>query len=346
MKTILFLNNYDMSQSRKLYLQGNSPSHHQFGTSELIDTGKYTVDYMLAAPKAYKNRIFKLLSLIPAWIRIYRKARKYDIVYGAADFTVDFLGMAKKVRLFRPKLIAIFHHPPFEQRLSVERFDKIIFLSQYAQKEMSTKFPQSSASMVFMQWGPDKAFYSNNISVLNYQKEQKELIFISNGKTHRDHETLITAAEETKNKTIIVSDEWSLPSNYNEDCVYAEIYYQNKPDDRKMIELLNRCSVLVIPTANSSRLLGPIGLTSFLDAVALGMPIITASNTVFADIVKEKQLGFVFQAGNLEELKNTMNLFNTNPELISEYGKNAYDFGEKNDIKVFGRQLQQIIEQL
>ena len=39
MKRILFVNNYDMAKSRKSYLDGNSASHHQFGTSELIETG-------------------------------------------------------------------------------------------------------------------------------------------------------------------------------------------------------------------------------------------------------------------------------------------------------------------
>ena len=96
MKRILFVNNYDMAKSRKSYLDGNSASHHQFGTSELIETGEYQVDYMLVTPKGHKNKIFKLLSLFPLWLKLYRQAKKYDLVYGGADFTVDFLGVMKQ----------------------------------------------------------------------------------------------------------------------------------------------------------------------------------------------------------------------------------------------------------
>lgn len=80
MKRILFVNNYDMAKSRKSYLDGNSASHHQFGTSELIETGEYQVDYMLVTPKGHKNKIFKLLSLFPLWLKLYRQAKKYDLV--------------------------------------------------------------------------------------------------------------------------------------------------------------------------------------------------------------------------------------------------------------------------
>ena len=117
MKRVLFVNNYDMIKSRESYNNGNSASHHQFGTNELLETGEYAIDYMLITPKNHKNKIFKLVSLLPLWFKLYWKARNYDIVYGGADFTVDFLGILKQIKLFRPKLIAIFYHPPFTIRL-------------------------------------------------------------------------------------------------------------------------------------------------------------------------------------------------------------------------------------
>lgn len=345
MKHILFVNNYDMAKSRESYLKGNSPSHHQFGTSELIETGEYTVDYMLATPKNYNNRILKLLSLFPVWFHIYRKARKYDIVYGGADFTVDFLGFMKKIGLFRPKLAAIFHHPPFPFRLKFEKYDHILFLSSFAYKDMAQLFPAKAAYMTFLQWGPDISFYERLAPKPNYMKMQEEVIFISNGKTKRDHELLVDAAENINAHTIIVSDEHSLPSNYHKDkCKNIEIFYQNKPDDTKMVKLLNRCSILIVPTPPTSQKLGPIGLTSFLDTVALGMPIITADNTVFTDIVTSNKMGLVYKAGDIVELKRAMTFFIENPKYIAEYGKNAYEFGQKNDMKKFADQLYQLLE--
>lgn len=275
----------------------------------------------------------------------YRKARRYDIVYGAADFTVDFLGLMKKRGLLKPTLIAIFHHPPFPIRLKVERFDHILFLSRFAWEEMKVLFPKQAASMRFMQWGPDLLFYQQLAPIPNYQKKQQEVTFISNGKTHRDHESLVTAAEHIGGRTIIVSDEWSLPSNYSDRCVHATIFTPNKPDDTRMVKLLNECSVLVVPTPITDQRLGPIKLTSLgVDAMALGMPVITASNTVFTDIIASHQMGIGYEAGNVDELEKAMNRFIEHPERRVEYGQNAFEFGQKHEMKQFGVKLHQLLK--
>lgn len=335
-----------MKKARELYLKGESPSQHQFGTSELIDTKEFEVDYMLAAPKNYNTRILKLLSLIPVWLKIYMKARKYDYVYGAADFTVDFLGLLKKCKLFKPCLIAIYHHPPFELRLKLQKYDKVLFLSKYSFDEMCLKFPNRKDKFEFMQWGPDLDFYNKHSKHLNFTDKKEDIIFISNGKTKRDHEILVNAAEHSQNKTIIVSDEQSVPTNYHKDCKFTDIYYQNSPNDINMIHLLNKCSVLVIPTPKTEQRLGPIGLTSFLDAVALGIPIITASNTAFADTIINNNLGFVYKVGDQNDLEEKMNVFKNNPSLIKELGMNAYQFGQKNNALSFGNKLHSILKSL
>lgn len=343
MKTILLINNYDMAKSRKSYLDGKSPSQHSFGTNELIETGEYTVDYALISPSKSKYRIFKLLSLIPVWFKLYNKAKKYDYVYGAADFTVDFLGVMKKVKLFKPKLITIFHHPPFKLRYKIAKYDKVILLSEYTYKELCGSFPSQKDNLEFIQWGPDLDFYKKNIQQPN-SYDDGEVVFISNGKTHRDHISLVAAAEKTKSKTIIVSDEASIPANYNKDSSCVDIYIQNKPDDSSMVKLLNKCSVLVIPTPATPNRLGPIGLTSFLDAVALGMPIITADNTVFTDIVLRNHIGLVYRAGDVEDLSNKMSILRQNKALLKEYAHNSYQYGLDNDICSFSNKLKEIFD--
>lgn len=343
MKRVLFVNNYDMVKSRDSYKKGNSASHHQFGTNELIETGEYVIDYMLITPKNHKNKIFKLASLLPLWFKLYRKARNYDIVYGGADFTVDFLGILKQIKLFRPKLIAIFYHPPFTIRLKLERYDHLIFISRFAHQAMCKKFPQKASMLKFMQWGPDYKFYERLAPIRNYQKKYEKIVFISNGKTRRDHETLVAAAKKSANHTIIVSDNQSIPSNYKEG-EYTQIYVQEKPDDTKMVPLLNNCSILVIPTPPNEHQLAAIGMTSFVDALALGMPIIAADNTAYRDIIIENNMGKVYKAGDVNDLANAMNYFKESPERIIECGENSWQFGQRNNINNFGQELRKLFE--
>jgi len=346
MKKILFVNNYDMSKSRKFFLENKSPSQHLFGTNELIETGEYEVSYMLAAPKNYKSKILKLISLIPVWINIYFEARKFNYIYGGADFTIDFLEFLKKIGVFKPKLITIFHHPPFNLRLKYERYDKVLFLSEYSYHEMCKRFPNLKTTFEFLQWGPDLNFYQRFSATPNFKINSDEIIFISNGKTQRDHESLVIAAEKSQNRTIIVSDSQSVPPNYEKNNKYVEIYHQEEPNDKNMVKLLNKCSVLIIPTHYTKHRLGPIGLTSFLDAVALGMPIITASNTSFSDAVLQYKMGLIYTAGNAKELEEKMNILKNNKDLVIEFGTNAYNFGQNNNMKAFGEKLYKILEHI
>lgn len=110
-----------------------------------------------------------------------------------------------------------------------------------------------------------------------------------------------------------------------------------------MVKLLNKCSVLIVPTPPTSHKLGPIGLTSFLDAIALGMPIITADNTVFTDIIISHKMGLVYKAGDENDLKRAMAFFVDNPQYIAEYGKMHMNSG-KNDIKKFAKQLYKLFD--
>lgn len=141
-----------------------------------------------------------------------------------------------------------------------------------------------------------------------------------------------------------MSDEQGLPHNYNDKCAYTKIFYQNKPDDTRMVKLLNNCSVLVIPTPADEQPLAAIGMTSFVDAIALGMPVIVADNTAYRDIVRNNRLGFVYKASNVEDLKRTMMQFKENPGLVTEYGKNALEFGQKNNIEQFSKKLHKLFE--
>ena len=345
-KRILLVNNYNMEKARELFLKDKSPSHHLFGINELFNDKNYTIDCFLVSPKNRKSRISKLLSLIPLWIKLYFKSYKYDVIYGAADFTIDFLGFMKKNNLFTPKLIAIFHHPPFYFRIKHTKYDSLIFLSQSAYEEMQKTFPSLALDMFFMQWGPDVDFYDKNIQIPNYKKELTErLTFISNGKTKRDHETFVNAIEDLQTPGIIVSDIQNIPRNYSiEKCLFTKIHIQETPNDQTMVKLLNESSVLVIPTYPSEKMLGPIGLTSFLDAIALGMPIITANKTVFSKIVEIEKMGIVYKAGNLADLKAAMNIFINDKSLIRTYGENAYQYGRKNDINKFSAELKKLLD--
>lgn len=111
-----------------------------------------------------------------------------------------------------------------------------------------------------------------------------------------------------------------------------------------MVPLLNNCSILVIPTPPNEHPLAAIGMTSFVDALALGMPIIAADNTAYRDIIIENNMGKVYKAGDVNDLANAMNYFKESPERIIECGENSWQFGQRNNINNFGQELRKLFE--
>lgn len=155
---------------------------------------------------------------------------------------------------------------------------------------------------------------------------------------------LVDAVTYAKVHTVIVSDEKHIPSNFTDDNQYIGIYKQNVLNDKKMVELLCKCSIMVIPTFPSKDLLGPIGNTSFCDATALGMPCIVASNTLMAENVMKFKLGLVYNVGDLNDLTEKITYCREHPEVLKEMSRNMKKFGQENDSLKFAMVVKNIVD--
>ena len=92
--------------------------------------------------------------------------------------------------------------------------------------------------------------------------------------------------------------------------------------------------------------IGPLGITSFLDAVALCMPIITSDNTCFSNDVKKYQLGIVYETGNETSLKNAMRRMYEDRQFYDSCIQNLKAYRSTRDISIFSCNLKQIIKNI
>ena len=164
------------------------------------------------------------------------------------------------------------------------------------------------------------------------------IFFIDNGKTERDRVTLQKSSEELK---IIVN----YPGDKDETEGYFRSYKTNFSTYTEMTEKLLRYYSLIIPVKKFNKeKIGPLGITSFLDAVALCMPIITSNNTCFSSDVQKYQLGLVYEAGNKESLKQSMNKMYMDRQFYDNCTKNLQTYKKDRDISAFSCNLKKIIK--
>lgn len=312
------------------------PSQHLFGFGELHlpDT---EIEYVTLSFKG--NKYLAILRQMLTALRLSMKG--YDIIFDSIAILDRGMGMLKKWKVVKQKYICVMHHPPFHKRLTMCDYNAAVFLDEVAFHNVWNQYPQWRDKLYLNVWGPDLTFYAKCVEKYNYEKQNK-LNFISNGKTQRDHDLLVSASAGVDAEVIIVTDKNHVPGNYNGQPNIT-LHYQNAPNDVEMTKLLNTCAVMIIPTFRSENRLGPIGDTSFMDALALGMALIVADNSVMSTLVKQYDMGFVYEAGNEESLRGCMQAYINNPSLVHEKGRHAREYAEKVNMQSYSDKISDII---
>lgn len=129
---------------------------------------------------------------------------------------------------------------------------------------------------------------------------------LSAGKTGRDYATLAAAVENLEMKIVVVSDQHSIhgitfPSNVE---LHIDIPYE------RYLELLYGCSMMVVPL---KKLVKSTGQVVFLEAMALGKPVVATAATGTEDYIEHGVTGFLVAPEDIESLRAVISGFIENP---------------------------------
>lgn len=184
------------------------------------------------------------------------------------------------------------------------------------------------------------------IHTYNKIKHKEKTSFISIGKANRDYNTLIAASRNINATTSIICTKGGQPTNYNYKTV-MNVKMIVQTDDTlisgnlmsysEMVLTLSNYDVAVIPIPHGHK--GLCGLTSFNDALALGKPIIIANSANIGIDIEKEGFGFIYTAGDIQDLKEKMNRFIQVPTLIESMGKRAYEYACINDNSKFSNTI-------
>lgn len=276
---ILYINNYACEKQYISQVENYTfLSNHLWGVYELQAQG-YQVDYInsndLPVFEGSRNFITKLIYSYKRNKYLKNKLTKYenyDVIYSAITGSkqMDYFAKLKKKKAIKSKLIAVLHHPVNRVKYA-EIYDKIFILS----KEVMKNFNYSNQEFLF--WGPELSFFDHwSTKVGKDEKKINYLKLLSNGKTHRNHNEFLHAAEHLDVAATIICDQASLPKQeFLTNEKFTIIYPDDKQKPLSAIEntkMVSETDVMIIPVDKNNYHL--CGLTSFVDAIALGKPIL------------------------------------------------------------------------
>lgn len=242
--------------------------------------------------------------------KIIRKINKTkaDILYLNNTMGLNFLLIAKKIKLLRPDIICWKYTPCHEGNNIVEKyilkyfywsaFSKIIFVSKrhldHAIKQNILKEKQT----LLIPRGVDFNWYQNLITTSPISQNEK-FIVMATGKDSRDYATLCKACENTQtyceiytrrhNINVLVSKQYS-NSAYIKFVFVEDLKLPPLEEYKFILNQMPRASVIAIPCER--RKYG-VGYLNVLDALSFGKPILLTNNEDIPLNVETQKIGYL-----------------------------------------------------
>lgn len=334
---IYAINNYDLEWFFKDHL--NIPRHQSWGIEYLRKQG-YFIQTKILKPSKILNFFFRKYAvplqnfLFTLSFIVSLKGFRYDIVISFYSPTLTFFPLFKRLGLIKSKFVTVVHHEGVSI-FSLKHMNKVLFLSEEIKKTYPTLYNTATIS-----WLPDLEFYEKTYQkmCINIDKRLSKPILISTGKTFRDDNLLIKVCDELNIPLILFGNPRDISSSM--------VKYVPASGYLSMLNQMEYCAVNIVACTNETNLNKKFlcGLTSILDGIALGMPLIYSNNCHLPFDPEKEGFGLCYEAESLNGLKEKIDFLTHNICLMKEMGKKARTFAEKNNYTQYCSDLVKQIE--
>lgn len=306
---------------------GEFPPHFLYGAAKLGREGIGVVwhESRLGLPR------WRMM-LRNTW-RILRCREHFDAIYATHYRGIEPLVMLRALGLYR-KPIIVWHHQPVVTprqwwrealgRLFYRGFDRMIFFSQ-ALVETSLQSPKARPDRVVEgHWGACLDFYDR---VRRQAVQQGEAHgFVSTGKELRDMPTLVHAFNLAGQPLEIIVARRAGDVDYEQvfsrlslkPNIHLEFCDHLAPYEISLRVAQAACVVICCQKSKYT-----VGLTTLVEALALGKPIITTRNATFPFDVEKEHCGIAVDYSDVEGWQRAIDYVATHPDEAARMGMNA-----------------------
>lgn len=353
---VYFYHTQNIQYCLRRMAEGEFPSHFLYGACHLADNGIDVVYH-----RSLHHELSRLkTALYTAW-RVLTCREHYDALYATHYKGLELVVLLRALGLFR-KPIIVWHHQPIVKsksrlrellgRFFYKGFDRLIFFSQKLVDD-SLKAPKADPrKLVVGHWGADLAFYDKIKAEM--KSEQPSLShhltispshpltpspshpltpspsFIATGKEQRDQPTLIEAFNRTGRHLILYI---GINPNPNVPNPNLEVVERCAPADN--IDVVKICGLLPYEIAREvakadcvviccHRTRYTAGLTTVVEALALGLPIICSRNPQIPVDFDRLGCGISVDYGDVEGWQRAVEYIANHPDdarLMGERGR-------------------------
>ena len=327
---VLYYNNFSTAILWREWQEGVSPEHHLWGVPGLQRRG-LEVDVLPFEGAEWLKRLSKRLKLLgdlDQQLRVLRVASQYDVIFCGCQHDALFLGLLRALGMLKTPVVVTMHHmvnPLFRSRRMFGLFfgaiTSFVCLHKRVATELVEFFGVSTDRVEVIEWGGDAAFYARSATgEADSASTEPAVGVVAAGRTFRDYGVLIRATRGTDIPVNIYCTADALPT----DSVSPNIIIHSQAGLLTLQALLGayrRAVVVAIPMIDLPDKL--IGLTSLIDAMGMGKPVIMTRNAHIDIDIEKEGIGLWVEPGDVKGWQHALNRLLANPQEAREMGQRA-----------------------
>lgn len=337
------------TESYAEWKQGLFPGHILYGQPELE---KWGMQFVMHPYRHFPSRLRLMLYVLHA---VLSHRRDFEAIYATSFRGLELVIFLHAMGLLRQPIYT-WHHTAVRRasnplremlsRLFYRGIDGMFFFCQRHVDESlhSSKAPASKLHLVH--WGADLAFYDllrSHCPAVPMTTPR----FISTGKENRDVDTLLRAFARTGHHLdVYIAGECgninyrniigALPQTANIDVHFTEGVIPHR-----LAQIVAACTCVVIPCLDFPY---TVGLTTLVEAMALGLPLITSRNGYFPMDIDAEGIGITVPYGDVQGWVDAVDYMANHPEEAKAMGRRARLLAERvYNMEAFGREIAEVI---
>ena len=273
--------------------------------------------------------------------------KHYDELYATHTRGIEPIILLHAIGLYH-KRIVVWHHQPIVKaknclrealaRLFYRGMDHMIFFSEKLMQDSLQSKKANPARMSMVHWGADLAFYDS----LKPDGSQPST-FISTGKELRDFKTLIDAFNNTGLPLTLYAqkEQEGLFANIrrkeNIDLHFGE---RLMPYELSLLVAQSQCVCICCQPSNYT-----VGLTTVVEALALGKPILCTRNPQMPMDLEAEGCGIYLEPYDTTGWERAIHYISDHPEEAKEMGRKGRLLAEKYyNVEQCGREVAQLLK--
>lgn len=272
--------------------KGQFPGHFLYGATHLREHG---IDMIMHKHRDFSGRLRAAVYVL--W-QILKNYGKIDAVYATHYKFLELVIFLRALGLFR-KPVVIWHHQPIITpkkkwrewlgRLFYRGIDDMFFFSQKLYDDSLKTKKARQERMHVGHWGADMDYYDR---IMKEHPVDQHVGFISTGRERRDMKTLVAAFNETDARLDIYLNKSNCGIDYEQMFRNMEVrdnvnvHFMSGYQQANLSATVYHSACVVICCLETRY---TVGLTTVVEALAFGLPIICSRNPqIPVDFDKEK----------------------------------------------------------